>query len=67
MKRPRRSAVIGRKKDWTFKTTDKTIVRVGRKNGGWPDVKSGATMQVTFHSQGNERIADRIVITGTGF
>ena len=54
-----------RKKHWTFKTTDTTVVRVGNKTGSLSDIKAGQSAKVEFQSQGDERIA--VIIIGIGF
>jgi hypothetical protein len=37
-----------RKKHWTFKTTDTTVVRVGNKTGSLSDIKAGQSARVEF-------------------
>jgi hypothetical protein len=54
-------------KDWTFSTTESTVIRAGKKHGTWSDMKAGRSIQVEFHQSGNERVADRIIITGLSF
>jgi hypothetical protein len=54
-----------RKKPWTFKTTDTTVVRVGNKTGSLSDIKAGQPVKVEFQRQGDERIA--LIIIGIGF
>jgi hypothetical protein len=49
--------------DWTYGTADKTVFRVGKKTGSFSDLKVGATVKVNYHLVGNERIADRVVIS----
>jgi hypothetical protein len=56
-----------KKKQWTFKTTEKTVVRAGAKDASWSDMKAGQAVQVEFHQSGHERIADRVIITGVSF
>ena len=56
-----------KKKQWTFKTTEKTVVRAGAKDASWSDMKAGQAVQVDFHQSGHERIADRVIITGMSF
>jgi hypothetical protein len=57
-----------RTKDWTFKTNDKTIIKVGKKIAAWSEVKAGQTVNIKFHQEGDVRVADRVVLTlGTGF
>ncbi len=50
------------KKEWTYKTTDKTGFRISGKDGTWSDLKTGARVNIGYHMDGNERIADWIVI-----
>ena len=51
----------------TFKTTEKTVVRAGKKAGTWSDMKAGQAVRIEFHQSGIERIADRVIITGLSF
>jgi hypothetical protein len=48
--------------DWTYRTTDKTVFRVGRKAGSWSDLKVGETVQVTYHAFDTESMADLVVV-----
>lgn len=48
--------------DWTYKTTDKTAIRVGGKNGAWSDLKTGVRVNVGYHLVGKERVADWVTI-----
>jgi hypothetical protein len=41
-----------KKKHWTFKITDKTVVRVGEKTGNLSDLKPGQPVKVEFQRQG---------------
>jgi hypothetical protein len=50
------------KKDWTYKTTDKTGFRIRGKDGTWSDLKTGARVNVGYHVVGEERVADWIVV-----
>jgi hypothetical protein len=55
-------------KDLTFKTNDKTVIKVGRKKVGWSDIKAGQTVRIKFHQQGGERVAEQVVLMiGVGF
>jgi hypothetical protein len=55
-------------KDWTFKTNDKTVIKIGNKNAGWSDMKAGQTISVKFRQEGGERIAERVsLVVGAGF
>ena len=56
-----------KKKDLTFKATEKTVVRAGKKAGTWSDMKAGQAVRIEFHQSGIERIADRVIITGLSF
>jgi hypothetical protein len=49
--------------DKTYKTTDKTVFRVGQKDGTWSDLKVGAGIHVSYHPVGDERVAYRVEIT----
>lgn len=48
--------------DRTYKTTDKTVFRVGTKNGGWTDLKMGERVNILYRVVGSDRVADRVVI-----
>jgi hypothetical protein len=53
-----------RKKHWTFRITDKTVIRVGNKTGDLSDLKSGKSIKVEFQHQGNAFAA---LVIGIGF
>jgi hypothetical protein len=53
-----------KKKHWTFKTTDMTVVRVGNRTGALSDIKTGQPVSVEFQRQGSERVA---LIIGIAF
>ncbi len=53
-----------KKKNWTFRVTDKTVIRVGKKTGDLSDLKTGQSVIVEFHRQGNALAA---LIIGIGF
>jgi hypothetical protein len=46
----------------TYKTTDKTVFRVGSKKGAWSDLKMGERVNILYRVVGSERIADRVVV-----
>jgi hypothetical protein len=48
--------------DWTYRTADKTVFRIGKKTGSFSDLKVGAAVKVDFHLVGKDRIADTVVI-----
>ena len=52
----------GGKRDWTYKTTEKTVYLVGAKNASWSDLKKGAQVEVTYKIGGKFRFADKVVI-----
>jgi len=54
-----------KKKNWTFKVTDKTVVRVGNKTGNLSDLKAGQPVKVEFQRQGDAFAA--LIIIGIGF
>jgi len=54
-----------KKKHWTFKITDKTVIRVGKRTGSLSDIQTGQPARVEFQRQGNERVA--LIIIGIGF
>jgi spermidine/putrescine-binding protein len=49
-------------KDWTYKTTKKTGIRISNKDGSWSDLKTGARVNVGYHMAGEDRVADWVVI-----
>src|SRR5215470_8840424 len=53
-----------KKKNWTFKITDKTVVRVGNKTGHLSDLKTGQPVKIEFQRQGDAFAA---LIIGIGF
>ena len=53
-----------KKKHWTFKITDKTVIRVGNKTGNLADLTAGQPVKVEFQRQGNAFAA---LIIGIGF
>jgi hypothetical protein len=53
-----------KKRHWTFKLTDATVVRVGNRTGSLSDLKTGQSLKVEFQRQGNLLTA---LIIGIGF
>ncbi len=53
-----------KKKNWTFRITDKTVIRVGKKTGNLSDLKTGQSVKVEFQRQGDALAA---LIIGIGF
>ncbi len=53
-----------KKKHWTFKITDKTLIRLGNKTGNLSDLQTGQPVKVEFQRQGNAFAA---LIIGIGF
>jgi hypothetical protein len=53
-----------RKKHWTFRITDATLVRVGKKTGNLSDLKTGQPAKVEFQRQGGTLAA---LIIGVAF
>src|SRR5262245_25488807 len=49
-------------KDWTYKTTKKTGIRISNRDGSWSDLKIGARINVGYHTVGEDRVADWVVI-----
>ena len=49
--------------DKTYKTTEKTAFRVGAKDGTWSDLKVGASVHVSYHPVGEDRVAYKVEIT----
>jgi hypothetical protein len=54
-----------KKKNWRFKVTDKTVIRVGDKTGNLSDLKTGQPVKVEYQRQGNALAA--LIIIGIGF
>jgi len=48
--------------DWTYRTTGKTVFRLGKKKAAFADLKIGETIAVTYHTVKHRRVADRVVI-----
>jgi maltoporin len=48
--------------DRAYKTTDKTVFRVGQKNGTWSDLKMGERVTILYRTVGKDRVADRVTI-----
>jgi hypothetical protein len=54
-----------KKKHWTFRITDKTVIRVGQKTGNLSDLKTGQSVKVEFQRKGSDALATLII--GIGF
>lgn len=50
--------------DSTFKTTDRTIFRVGTAPSNWAAVKIGDKVGINYHLNGRTRVADEVAISG---
>src|SRR5215510_7799919 len=48
--------------DKAYKTTDKTVFRVGTKSGTWSDLKLGERVNILYRVVGADRVADRVTI-----
>ena len=48
--------------DKTYKTTEKTVIRVGQKDGTWSDLKVGASVHVSYHPVGDDRVAYKVEV-----
>jgi hypothetical protein len=48
--------------DKTYKTNEKTVFRVGQKDGTWSDLKIGSTVYVAYHPVGEDRVAYKVEI-----
>jgi hypothetical protein len=46
----------------TFKTNDKTTYWMGSTKGSWTDVKKGARVNVMSHSEGSNKVVDKVQI-----
>jgi hypothetical protein len=53
-----------KRRHWTFRVTDKTVVRLGKKNGNLSDLKTGQPAKVEFQRQGASFTA---LLIGVGF
>jgi hypothetical protein len=53
-----------KKKDWRFRITDKTVIRVGQKTGNSSDLKTGQSVKVEFQRRSGSLAA---LIIGIGF
>jgi hypothetical protein len=51
-----------KKKDWTYKTTDMTTFRADKKKAAFTDLMVGQLVNVKFHLDGQDRVADRVVV-----
>jgi Cu/Ag efflux protein CusF len=54
-----------KKKNWRFRITDKTVIRVGQKTGNLSDLKTGQSVKVEFQRQSGSLAA--LMIIGIGF
>jgi hypothetical protein len=45
-----------------FKVTDKTTYLVGSTKGSWANVTKGAKVTVTAHTEGSDKVADKVQI-----
>jgi hypothetical protein len=54
-----------KKKNWRFRITDKTVIRVGQKTGNLSDLKTGQPAKVEFQRQSGSLAA--LIIIGIGF
>lgn len=48
--------------DKAYKTTDKTVFRVGPKAGSWSDLKLGERVNILYRTVGKDRVADRVTV-----
>ena len=56
---------------WTYKTTDRTVIRTSGQRvrishiwhrGNFSDIKIGGIVTVRYHLEGNDRIAERVIV-----
>jgi hypothetical protein len=47
----------------TYKTTPRTIFRVGAKPANWGAVLTGSKVAIIYHVEGKSPIADEIIVT----
>jgi len=48
--------------DWSYKVTDKTVFRSKGKPVAFSDLKLESRVSMTFHMEGNQRVADLVTI-----
>jgi hypothetical protein len=48
--------------DRPYKTTEKTVFRVGTKDATWSDLKLGEWVNILYRVVGKDRVADRVTI-----
>jgi len=49
-------------KDITYKTTDKTVFRVGGKDGALSDLKMGVRVSILYSVVDKDRVANRVTV-----
>jgi hypothetical protein len=49
-------------KDITYKTTDKTVFRVGGKDGALSDLKLGVRVSILYSVVDKDRVANRVTV-----
>jgi hypothetical protein len=52
----------GDSREATFKTNDKTTYWVGSSKGSWASVTKGVRVNVTAHSEGSDKVVDKVQI-----
>jgi hypothetical protein len=50
------------RKDITYKTTDKTVFKVGGKDAALSDLKDGSRVTILYRTVDKDRIADRVTV-----
>jgi hypothetical protein len=50
------------KPPWTYSLTDATKFLVGKKPGSVADLKTGETVDISYHLQGKTKVADTVSI-----
>ena len=53
----------GRRRGWTFKTTDETDFRIGKQKAAFSDLTVGEMVFVTYHAIDKAWVAEKVVIT----
>lgn len=46
----------------TYKTTDRTVFRVGATPSSWAAIKAGSKVGIVYHLDGQNPVADEVVI-----
>lgn len=53
---------LGNSREINFKSNDKTTYWVGSRKGSWANVTKGVRVNVTAHSEGSDKVVDKVQI-----